>query len=36
MALTLGYPPSHDPNELVVSAVDNRLEAPPGAGSGPR
>ncbi len=35
VALTLGYPPSHDPNELVVTAADNRLEAPPGHTVGP-
>ncbi len=35
VALTLGYPPSHDPSELVVSAVDNRLEAPSGRRLGP-
>jgi hypothetical protein len=28
--LTLGYPPSHDPGELVVDAEGNRLEQPPG------
>jgi len=28
--LTLGYPPSHDPGELVVFAEGNRLEQPPG------
>ena len=29
VGLTLGYPPSHDPGELVVTAAGNRLEAPP-------
>src|SRR5262249_55188258 len=29
--LTLGYPPSNDPSELVVEADANRLEAAPGA-----
>jgi hypothetical protein len=28
--LTLGYSPSHDAGELVVTARDNRLEAPAG------
>jgi hypothetical protein len=28
--LTLGYPPSNDPNELVVTARANQLEQPPG------
>jgi hypothetical protein len=27
--LTLGYPPSHDPDELVVEAYFNRLEQAP-------
>ena len=27
VGVTLGYPPSHDPGELVVHAVGNRLEA---------
>jgi hypothetical protein len=27
-ALIVGYPPSHDPAELVVHAGQNRLEAP--------
>jgi hypothetical protein len=31
--LTLGYPPSHDPGELVVAAAGNRLEAPSGSHS---
>ena len=35
VALTLGYSPSNDASELVVSAVDNRLEAPPGRRLGP-
>jgi hypothetical protein len=35
VALTLGYPPSNDPNELVVSAAGNRLEAPSGRRVGP-
>ncbi len=26
--LVLGYPPTHDPEEFVVHAADNRLEAP--------
>jgi hypothetical protein len=26
----LGYLPSHDPEEFIVQASDNRLEAPPG------
>jgi hypothetical protein len=33
-AVTLGFPPSHDPGELVVEAAANRLEAPPGVKSG--
>ncbi|MFI5459834.1 MAG: hypothetical protein ACHRXM_30805 [Isosphaerales bacterium] len=33
--LTLGYPPSDDPGELVVAAVGNRLEAPSGRDPGP-
>jgi hypothetical protein len=33
-ALTLGFPPSHDPGELVVSASANRLDAPQGTRSG--
>jgi hypothetical protein len=32
--LTLGYPPSHDPGELVVAAAGNRLDAPSGAHAG--
>jgi hypothetical protein len=28
VGLTLGYPPSHDPGELVVAALGNRLDAP--------
>jgi hypothetical protein len=28
--LTLGYPPSHDPKELVAHAESNRLEQPSG------
>lgn len=32
--LTLGFPPSHDPGELVISASANRLDAPPGVRSG--
>jgi hypothetical protein len=32
--LTLGFPPSHDPGELVVKASGNRLEAPPGVKAG--
>ena len=35
MGLTFGYPPSHDPGELVVVAEGNRLEAPPGRRIGP-
>jgi len=33
--LTLGYPPSDDPGELVVAAAGNRLEAPSGRRPGP-
>jgi hypothetical protein len=35
VALTLGYPPSHDPNELVVTEAGNRIEAPSGRRLGP-
>jgi hypothetical protein len=35
VGLTLGYPPSHDPGELVVAAAGNRLEAPTGRESSP-
>jgi hypothetical protein len=33
--LTLGYPPSNDPGELVVTAEGNRLELPPDRASTP-
>jgi len=35
VGLTLGYPPSNDPGELVVAALGNRLEAPSGRHPGP-
>jgi len=35
VGLTLGYPPSNDPGELVVAALGNRLEAPSGRQPGP-
>jgi hypothetical protein len=33
--LTLGYPPSDDPGELVVAAAGNRVEVPPARRPGP-
>jgi hypothetical protein len=35
VGLTLGYPQSADPGELVVRAQGNRLEAPPAARAKP-